>query len=210
VRVLNSVKPAILVRYPAISLDWRVLAFTLALTVATSIVFGILPAVTAAGIHIQDALKSAGLTQSAGRGATRLRKTLVAAELAVSLVLLIGAGLLMRSFLHLAQVGLGFSSDHLLTFRINPIGFSFAHDYGPFYSQVLDRVRNLSMVRAVTLADHIPLTDDDLQEHRNYPGRWASSSATAGSSENQRRDGWSRVLPHTRNLRQERPYFRCS
>ncbi|HTW67882.1 MAG TPA: ABC transporter permease [Bryobacteraceae bacterium] len=158
VRVLNSAKPAILVRYPAISLDWRVLAFTLGLTLATSILFGILPAVTAAGIHIQDALKSAGLTQSAGRGATRSRKTLVVAELGVSLVLLIGAGLLMRSFLHLAHTELGFSPEHLLTFRVNQIGFSFDRNDNAFYTEILDHVRHLPMVRSAALSTDIPLS----------------------------------------------------
>ena len=122
VHMLDATKPAILVRYPAISMDWRVLAFTIALLLAASLLFGIVPALSAAGIHIHEALKSAGLTHSAGRGATRLRKVLVVAEIGVSLVLLIGAGLLTRSFLHLAHTELGFRSDHLLTFRVIPIG----------------------------------------------------------------------------------------
>ncbi|HEX4592742.1 MAG TPA: ABC transporter permease [Bryobacteraceae bacterium] len=161
VHILDTTQPGILVRYQAISIDWHVLAFTVAMMIATSLVFGIIPAVSAAGIHIQDALKSAGLAHSAGRGATRLRKILVVAELGVSLVLLIGAGLLARSFLHLAHTELGFPPDHLLTFRINPVGFSIAHNYGPFYSQVLDRVQHLPMVRDATLADDIPLSGDD-------------------------------------------------
>jgi predicted permease len=98
VRLLDSAKPAILIRYPAISMDWRVLAFTVALLLCTSVAFGIIPALSASGIHIQDALKSAGLTHSAARGAARLRKILVVAELGVSLVLLIGAGLLVTQF----------------------------------------------------------------------------------------------------------------
>ncbi|MGD0133950.1 MAG: ABC transporter permease [Bryobacteraceae bacterium] len=163
VRTLNSVKPAILVRYPAISMDWRVLAFTIALLAATSVLFGIIPAVSAAGIQIHDALKSAGLAHSAGRAAARMRKVLVAGELAVSLVLLIGAGLLARSFLHLVHTKLGFPADHLLTLRINPVALSMGHDYMPFYSQVLDRVQHLPMVRAATLADDPPLSDNDFQ-----------------------------------------------
>ncbi|MGP0075920.1 MAG: ADOP family duplicated permease [Bryobacteraceae bacterium] len=160
VHMLDAVKPAILVRYPAISMDWRVLAFTIALLLVTSLLFGMAPAFSAAGIRIQDALKSAGLTQSAGRGATRLRKVLVVAEVAVSLVLLIGAGLLTRSFLNLAHTELGFQTERLLTFRMMPIG-SFDRDYQPLFSQVLDRLRHLAVVRSATMADDFPLSNEE-------------------------------------------------
>ena len=163
VRVLDTTKPAILVRYPAISMDWRVLAFTIALTVTTSLLFGVVPALSAAGIHIQEALKSAGVTHSAARGAARLRKTLVVAEIGVSLVLLIGAGLLVRSFLHLAHTELGFRSDHLLTFRVSPIG-AFNANYGPFYKELLERLKHLPMVRTATLSTDIPLGDEDFYQ----------------------------------------------
>jgi predicted permease len=158
VRLLDSSKPAILVRYPAISMDWRVLAFTIALMVATSVLFGFVPALSAAGVKIQDALKSAGLAHSAGRGAARTRKLLVVGELGVSLVLLIGAGLLTRSFLHLAHTELGFPSDQLLTFRVAQIGFSFDRNDNPFYAEILDRVRHLPMVHSAALSADIPLS----------------------------------------------------
>ncbi len=159
VHVLDATKSAILVRYPAISMDWRVLAFTISLTLATSLLFGVVPAMSAAGIHIQEALKSAGLTHSGTRGASRLRKILVVAEISVSLVLLIGAGLLVRSLLHLTHTELGFPSDHLLSFRLRPIG-PFDHDYGPFYAQVLDRLKQSPVARGATLSADIPLSDD--------------------------------------------------
>ena len=160
VHMLDATKPAILVRYPAISMDWRVLAFTIALLLATGLLFGMAPALSAAGIHIHEALKSAGFTHSAARGATRLRKVLVVAEVAVSLVLLIGAGLLTRSFLNLAHTELGFQSDRLLTFRMMPIG-SFDHDDQPLFSQVLDRLQHLSVVRSATMADDFPLSNEE-------------------------------------------------
>ena len=158
VHMLDAAKPAILVRYPAITMDWRVLAFTIALLLVTSLLFGMAPAFSAAGIRIQDALKSAGLTQSAGRGATRLRKILVVAEVGVSLVLLIGAGLLTRSFLNLAHTELGFRSDRLLTFRMMPIGY---RNYQPLFSQVLDRLQHLPVVRSATMADDFPLSNEE-------------------------------------------------
>ena len=160
VHLLNSVKPAILARYPPISIDLPALAFTLGLTLAASMLFGMAPAVSAAGIQIQEALKSAGMTHSGGLGAARLRKVLVAVELGVSLVLLIGAGLLGRTFLKLASTDLGFRSDHLLTFRVSPIG-PFGGDYSKFYNAVLDRLQHLPMAQSAALALDIPLSEED-------------------------------------------------
>lgn len=160
VRVLNAAKPAILVRYPPISMDWQVLAFTLGLTFAASILFGMAPALSAARIRIQEALKSASMTHSGGLGAARLRKLLVVAELGISLLLLIGAGLLTRSFLKLAHTELGFRPDHLLTFRVIPIG-PMDRDYSKFYISVLDNLQHLPMVQSAALLADIPLSDED-------------------------------------------------
>ena len=160
VHLLNSAKPAILVHYSPISIDLPVLAFTLGLTLAASLLFGMAPAVSAAGTQIQEALKSAGMTHSGGLGAARLRKTLVVVELGVSLVLLIGAGLLARTFLNLASTNLGFRSDRLLTFRVSPIG-AFNRDYSRFYNSVLDRLQHLPMAQSAALALDIPLGDGD-------------------------------------------------
>jgi putative ABC transport system permease protein len=160
VHLLNSAKPSILARYPPISINLPVLAFTLGLTLAASMLFGMAPAASAAGIKIQEALKSAGMTYSGGLGAARLRKTLVVAELGVSLVLLIGADLLARTFLKLAHTNVGFRSDHLLTFRVSPIG-PLGRDYSKFYSSVLDRLQHLPMAQSAALLLDIPLSDED-------------------------------------------------
>jgi len=160
VYALNALQPAILVRYPAISVDARVLLFTAALTLLTSIVFGLAPAMAAAGIRVQETLKSASLAHSGSRGAARLRKTLVVGELAISLVLLIGAGLLARSFLHLAHTELGFRPDHLLTFRVNPIG-QMDRNYAKLYTAVLDQLKTLPAVRSAALLADVPLNDED-------------------------------------------------
>ncbi len=160
VHVLDAAKPAILVRYPPISMDWRVLAFTFALTLITSLLFGSAPAWFASGIHIQEVLKAAGLTHTTGHGAARLRKLLLVAELAVSLILLIGAGLLARSFLHLAHTDLGFRTDHLLTFRVRPIG-PFDREYTRFFVQLLDRMKSVPGAQSAALLGDIPLSDEN-------------------------------------------------
>ena len=162
VRVLDAAKPAVLVRYPPISMDWRVLAFTFALTLITSLLFGCAPAWFASGIPIQEALKAAGLTHTAGHGAARLRKLLLVGELSVSLILLIGAGLLGRSFLHLVHTDLGFQTDHLLTFQVRPIG-PFDRDYTSFYMQLLDRMKRIPGAQSAALMNDMPLSDDTVR-----------------------------------------------
>src|SRR5207244_10203680 len=121
VAALNTWKPLVLDRFPALAIDLRTLAFTLTLTLLTGIVFGMAPAFGAARVNIQEALKAAG-GQVSARGAARLRRLLVVVELGLSLVLLIGAGLLARSFVNLAHTPLGFTAENLVTLRVNLSG----------------------------------------------------------------------------------------
>ena len=146
---LNAWKPLVLENYPAISMDVVTLAFTFALTLVTGLVFGMAPAVAAARVSIHDALKSGGHMLSGGRAAARLRQVLVVAELGVSLVLLIGAGLLARSFVKLAQTDLGFPAENLLTLRVNLVGAPYATAEGQkgFYNDVQQRLSRLPIVR---------------------------------------------------------------
>jgi predicted permease len=117
------------------------------------------PATAAARVDIQDALKAAGATHSSGSGAAGLRRTLVVAELAISLVLLIGAGLLAKSFLKLANTELGFPADHLLTFAVNLKGARYASGEGQvqYYDEALQRLARLPMVRSAAVATDVPL-----------------------------------------------------
>jgi predicted permease len=159
-RLLNSFTPGILLRYPLVSIDLRVLVYTFSLTVGAALLFGLAPALSGARAQIGDTLKSGPMTHSSGPGASLLRKILLVAELAVSMVLLIGAGLLTRSFLNLAHKELGFRTDHLLTFRVNPIG-PLDHDYSSFYNSVVDRLQQLPTVQSAALLTDIPLSETD-------------------------------------------------
>ena len=162
VSALNTWKPLVLDRYPAISIDLRTLAFTFVLTLATGLVFGMAPALGSARTRIQESLKAAGLAQSGSRGATRLRQLLVVAELAVSLVLLIGAGLLARSFVKLARTDLGFAADTLLTMRVNLTGsrYTTGASQTAYHEAVVERVRQLPMVRLAAVSTDMPLGAD--------------------------------------------------
>ena len=158
---LNIWQPLLLVRYPPISIDVFTLAFTFGLTLATGLIFGLAPALAGTDVNVYDALKSGGLTQSGGRRAVRLRQVLVVAELGVSLVLLVGAGLLCRSFVKLSTTDLGFPAANLVTMRVNLVGSQYASAEGQhaFYEQVLQRVKQLSMVRRAAVSSEIPLEE---------------------------------------------------
>jgi putative ABC transport system permease protein len=162
VDLLNAWKPLVLDRYPSIVMDLRTMGFTVALTLVTGLVFGIAPALGVSGVRIQDALKSAGAGQGGSRASARARRLLVVVELGVSLVLLIAAGLLAKSFLNLSRTELGFPAAHLLTLRVNLTGPEYAPSMrqARYYAQVLERVRQVPMVRSAAFSTDLPLTGD--------------------------------------------------
>jgi len=176
---LNLWKPMVLDRYPAISTDFPALAFTLGLTLLTGVLFGIAPAATAGRVSIHEALKPGGHMQSGGQRTARLRQFLVVAELGVSLVLLIGAGLLARSFLKLATADPGFPTEDLLTMRVNLVGgengdgpaaslYATAESQVRFYDDVLERVKRLPMVRSAAASTGVPLGGDQWRQIMSF------------------------------------------
>jgi putative ABC transport system permease protein len=159
---LNAWKPLFLQNYPPLTLDVTTLAFTLGVTLLTGLVFGMVPAFTAARIGIQEALKSAGYTQTGSCGAARLRYALLVMELGMSLVLLIGAGLLGKSFLKLSRVPLGFPSENLLTLRFNLTGsrYATAQSQVGYYKEILDRIKQLPQIKQAAVSMHLPLSGE--------------------------------------------------
>jgi predicted permease len=155
---LKSTLPADTPRLLDVSLDWRVLLFTGALAILSGLAFGLAPAVQSSRSALPDSLNSAG------RGASvsvsrRLRGSLAIGEIALSVMLVIGAGLLIRSFWALSHVDTGFRPDQLLTARITP-DQSFCNDAArclAYYRDLLDRVRSSSGVANVALANTLPL-----------------------------------------------------
>ncbi len=116
-RALVALGPASIPRLGEVGVDWRVLAFTIATAVLTSVVFGLLPALSTTGAGVARAVSTAG-RGAVGSSGTRMRKALVVCEMALAVVLLIGAGLLIRSYQRISTVDPGFSADHLLTFTV--------------------------------------------------------------------------------------------
>ena len=140
------------------NLDFRVLSFALGVSGLTGIFFGLIPAWHTTKGNWQSSLKEGGrATGAAGR--SRLRSLLVMAELALSLILLMGSGLLMQSFYNLLQVDLGFATDNALSFRIRPPRSRYREpqQVNAFYSGLLRRVRTLPGVEAAGAISFSPL-----------------------------------------------------
>jgi putative ABC transport system permease protein len=157
--VLTSLSPGRIPRIKEITVDSRVLLFTLGVSLITGIVFGLLPALHASNPNLSETLKEGGRSSAQGTSGGRLRSFLAATEVALALVLLIGAGLMARSFLRLQDVNPGFDAQHVLT-----VGFflpSTKYKDGPsivsFYSELLSKAESLPGVISASAIDTLPL-----------------------------------------------------
>src|SRR5262245_29248444 len=158
VKALKLINPETIPRLEEVNLDWRVLGFTLGVSCLTGVLFGLAPALQVSMPDLQHRLKESGRGFTGGRG-RRLRGLLVITEVALSLALLVGAGLLIRSFIRLQQVDLGFDHERLLTLRVE-MSENKARDLtsiSNFYQQVIDRARALPGVEAVGVANAAPI-----------------------------------------------------
>jgi putative ABC transport system permease protein len=160
-RVLISMSPASLPRVDEIAMDWRVLTFSIGLSIATGIVFGLIPALHSATPHLSESLKEGGRGTSSGTGSHRVRSALVVTEVAVALMLLVGAGLLIRSLRTLMHVDPGFRSDHLLTLRVSLPQEKYKEDPKviAFYDRLFERLRSLPGVLSVGAISNLPMAN---------------------------------------------------
>ncbi|HEV3139677.1 MAG TPA: FtsX-like permease family protein, partial [Vicinamibacterales bacterium] len=159
-RALGPSATAVLPKNVAIALNPSVLAFTALASLVTVIAFGVIPAVHASGVRLGDAFKASTRTTAASPASRRIRRGLVAAEIALSLVLLAGAGLLGRSLLRLLDVDPGFKPDGVLTFRVAPPEEKYPNDDARrlFFRQAIDRVRRLPGVQSAGSVNILPLS----------------------------------------------------
>jgi len=162
--------PDVLPRTNEITVDRNVLFFTLAASLLTGIVFGLAPALQASNPNLNETLKDGGRS---GTGARQyLRNSLVIAEIAISLVLLVGAGLIIRSFVALNHVSTGFDDKNVLTFDISLSSkeFSDSNDKADapkvrrFFKQFVEKVSALPGVQATATTDLLPLSGGDDEE----------------------------------------------
>lgn len=160
VAAITRLLPQDFPRLREISMDWRVLAFTLGASVLTGFLFGLAPALHISRTDVQEVVKENGRGTAGSARNSRLRHALIIAEVALSVVLLAGAGLLFRSFLHLQSVNTGFTPQQVLTAKLSPSGPQFKNlgSYGTFYDQVLARVRSIPGVQHAGAITILPLS----------------------------------------------------
>ena len=155
---INSVNLPLL---QTIKIDGRALTFTLLAAIATGVLFGLLPALQVSALSLRDGLQEAGRGSSVSKRRAWIRDALVISEIAFACILLIGAGLLTRSFLHVLDVDLGFRPERAFAVRVDP-SFRMANvaERNAFIDGMLQRVRSVPGITAAGVSDVLPLRDD--------------------------------------------------
>jgi predicted permease len=160
IRILRTFIPSTISQIQTISIDGTVLIFTAVLAVLTGIAFGLAPAIHGSHLNLNDTLKEGGRDSTGGIKGHGARGLLVIGEVAISFVLLIGAGLLINSFFHLRKLDPGFRADHLLTMKVDlsEVKYPDRERRAAFFDEVIRRVRALPGVQSAAVAGNLPLT----------------------------------------------------
>ncbi|HJQ70796.1 MAG TPA: ABC transporter permease [Blastocatellia bacterium] len=156
-----------------IPIDARVLAFTLGVSILTGLLFGLVPALQSSKPDLNEMLKEGGRGSTKGRGSRRTRSLLVATEIALSLVLLIGAGLLMKSFIRLQSSDLGFDTEGILSLRVQLPAYKYPEptQRRSFFSQLDARLKSLPQVESAGGVMFLPLSGWQAGTPFNIDGR---------------------------------------
>jgi predicted permease len=188
IRQLLAIAPANLPRLDSITIDPVVLAFTALAGLAAAVIFGLPPALQASRPDVMNILR--GIGRSGGLGGGRwLRSLVVVTEVALSFVLLIGSGLMIRSFIALQRIDLGYDPDNILSFQLDGTGnLSDPQERAAFMRDLRGRLSALPGVESVTASYPFPLA------RRFSPLRWGMGEALSDSSRFQAAD-WQVVLP---------------
>jgi putative ABC transport system permease protein len=165
VDLISSFVPANIPRVKESGLDLAVLGFTLGTAVLTGLIFGIAPALQASKIDLNEALKEGGRSSSEGRGRHRLRNLLIVSEVALSLVLLAGAGLMIRSFFKLRNTNPGFDAHNVLTASLSlpSVRYSKDEQIASFYEKAIENVSHLPGVEAAAAIMPLPLSNNEMR-----------------------------------------------
>jgi putative ABC transport system permease protein len=170
IELILYISPNAIPRAREIGLDWRVMAFTIGVSFVTGILFGLVPALQAGVVDVHETLKETGRGTS---GRHWLRSSLVVVEVATTLVLLIGAGLMIRSFYRLQKVNPGFSYEHLTSFSVALPEKKYKTNVQQedFYKRLLENLRGLPGVEAAAAASGLPLGNNGWQTSFVIDGR---------------------------------------
>jgi putative ABC transport system permease protein len=166
--LLPRFAPEDLPRIQEVGIDGRALGFTLAITVLTGVIFGLAPAWQASRPDLNETLKEGGRSGGTGAGGQQIRSLLVISEVALALVLLFGAGLLIKSFWRLQQVNPGFNAKNALVARIDLPGrkYSENNQRTTFYNQLIQSLSTLPGVQAAGATQSLPITGDYILGYR--------------------------------------------
>jgi len=184
VKALETMNPAGWPRLDELSVDGRAPAFNLLISLLTAALCGLFPALQASRPDVHETLKEGGRGSGGATGRRLARSALVIIEAALSVALLIGAGLLLRSFSKLQDVKLGFEPDHLLTLRINLSRSRYQEnpECWNFYSRLLQETRALPGVQDVALTSLVPLAGGGTSSEAQIPGRIAAPDGSQPST----------------------------
>jgi putative ABC transport system permease protein len=177
IQVLKSSIPEGVPRVMAIALDLRVLATAAGLSIVTGLLFGTVPALQLSKPDLTTALKDGTRGASAGRASQRMRSTLVVAEVALAVVLLVGAALFIGSFITLMRIDLGFSPERVLTVQITPRGEigKRAPDATPSFIEIVERIgQTPGVMHASMIVGGLPLTAASMGSDLKVPGKETS------------------------------------
>ena len=155
--------PDEITQFGSITLDSRILTFALAISIFTGMAFGLAPALQSSALNVIDSLKEGSRGTGVSRHSSRVRSLLVSSEFALALVLLAGAGLMIRTFSALSAIKPGFNPHHLLTMIVSVAGAkdAAATDRSLFYQRALEQIQALPGVISASAINHLPLAGDD-------------------------------------------------
>jgi putative ABC transport system permease protein len=169
-RLLVAISPANTPRFDEIGIDSRVFLFTLGITVLTGLVFGVAPALQTSRLDLNENLKESGRRGGGGERHNRLGSLLIVSEVALSFMLLVGAGLLVKSFMRLRDVSPGFNHNNVLTMRMGlmPGKYKQGEPRAQVFKQAVEKIKSVPGVESVGGVLSMPLGGDTLSVGRSY------------------------------------------
>ena len=177
VRALIALEGGTIPRIDLIGLDGRVLVFTAAVVIVTTLLFGLVPAMRAGKSNLQDAFRESSQAATTSRRGLRFRGVLLVAEVAFAILLVIGAGLMMKSFWRLLQEDPGFRQGNLLAMRFSlPTSRYGAEEAVQFYSDLTEQIEALPNVQSAAIVSDPPLLRNNVNGRFHIEGREAASA----------------------------------